>query len=63
MEPVPLSQNQRYLDMLTSDFIDMKSCVHPDPDVMCLECDCWKADPFKNIPDEDEKTLDNLINM
>jgi|TARA_R100000479_G_scaffold87795_1_gene42901 hypothetical protein len=49
--------------MLTSDFIDIKSCFHPDPDVMCIECDCWKADPFKNIPDEDEKTLDNLVNM
>lgn len=43
--------------MLTSDFMDIKSCFHPDPDVMCIECDCWKADPFKNIPDEDEKHL------
>ena len=49
--------------MLTSDFMDIKSCFHPDPDVMCIECDCWKAAPFKNIPDEDEKTLDNLVNM
>ena len=45
-----------------SDYRDLKSCVHPDPDVMCLECDCWKSDPFRDkFDEEDEKELDKLI--
>jgi hypothetical protein len=45
-----------------STFNDLKSCIHPDPDVTCLDCDCWKNDPFKDSCEEFKIVLDNPIN-
>lgn len=42
-------------------FNDMKSCLHPDPDIICLDCDCWKLNPFQENMEESKKELDKLI--
>tara|TARA_R100001369_G_scaffold91126_3_gene131645 strand:- start:893 stop:1099 length:207 start_codon:yes stop_codon:yes gene_type:complete len=67
MELALLLLNRRYHDMSInytnhSTFNDLKSCIHPDPDVICLDCDCWKNDPFKDSCEEFKIVLDNPIN-
>lgn len=42
--------NQNSPDTLIKEF---KECSHPDPDIVCDNCNCWKVYPFGDKKDLD----------